>query len=53
MEWDEKWDETLASPESRAYSAKQREEVIAEHLAGETIPYVQGKSLAELFQQEI
>jgi hypothetical protein len=49
MEWDEKWDETLASPESRAFSAKRREEVIAEHLAGETIPYT-GGSLAELFQ---
>ena len=22
MEWDERWDETLASPESRAFSAK-------------------------------
>jgi hypothetical protein len=38
MEWDERWDETLASPESRAFSAKRRKEVIAEHQAGETIP---------------
>src|SRR5436853_5806022 len=37
MEWDEIWDETFASPESRAFSAKRREEVIAEHLAGETL----------------
>ncbi len=49
MEWDERWDETLASPESRAFSAKRRKEVLAEHQAGETIPYT-GGSLAELFQ---
>ena len=49
MEWDERWDETLASPESRAFSARRRKEVIAEHQAGETTPYT-GGSLAELFQ---
>ncbi len=48
-----KWDKLLATPESRSYSAKRRKEVIAEYEAGETIPYVQGKSLAELFQQEV
>jgi hypothetical protein len=52
MEWDEMWDETFASPESRAFSAKRREEVIAEHLAGETLFYT-GGSLAKLFQQEV
>ena len=50
---DRKWDKLLATPEARAYSAKRRKEVIAEYEAGETIPYIQGKSLAELFQQEI
>ena len=48
-----KWNALLSSPEARAYSAKRRQEVIAEYEAGETIPYIQGKSLAELFQQEI
>jgi len=48
-EWDERWDETLASPESRVFSAERRKEVIAEHEAGETIPYT-GGSLADLFQ---
>jgi hypothetical protein len=53
MEWDEKWDETLATPESQAYSEKRKKEIIAEHLAGRTIEYVPGKSLEELFRQEV
>ncbi|HWS83297.1 MAG TPA: hypothetical protein VN207_03465 [Ktedonobacteraceae bacterium] len=52
MEWDEIWDETFASLESQAFSAKQRKEAIAEHLAGETLLY-RGGSLAKLFQQEV
>jgi hypothetical protein len=51
MEWDEKWDETLATPESQAYCAKREAEVIAEHLAGRTIEYIPGKSLEELFRR--
>jgi hypothetical protein len=50
---DLKWDETLASPESDAYLAKLEEELEADIAAGRIIKYIPGKSLAELFQQEI
>jgi hypothetical protein len=50
---DMKWDELLASPESDAYLAKLDEELEADIAAGRIIKYVPGKSLAELFQQEI
>ena len=50
---DIKWDELLASPESDAYSAKLEEELEADIAAGRIIKYIPGKSLAELFQQEI
>jgi hypothetical protein len=45
-----KWDETFASPEAQAYAAKERKEVIAEHLAGKTKKYIPGKSIADLIQ---
>lgn len=48
-----RWDELLTRPEARTYSAMRRKEVTAEREAGETIPYVLGKSLAELFHQEV
>lgn len=47
---DRKWDKTLNSPESIAYAAKEREKVIAEHLAGKTKKYIPGKSIADLFR---
>jgi len=47
---DRKWDAILASPEAQAYAAKERKEVIAEHLAGKTIEYIPGKSIADLIQ---
>jgi hypothetical protein len=50
---DMKWEELLASPESDAYLAKLDEELEADIAAGRIIKYVPGKSLAELFQQEI
>ncbi len=50
---DRRWNKLFASPEAQAYSAMRRKEVIAEYEAGETIPYVLGKSLADLFQQEV
>jgi hypothetical protein len=50
---DMKWDKLLASPESDAYLAKLDEELEADIAAGRIIKYVPGKSLAELFQQEI
>lgn len=50
---DMKWDELLATPESDAYLAKLEEELEADIAAGRVIKYEPGKSLAELFQQEI
>jgi len=50
---DMKWDELLATPESDAYLAKLEEELEADIAAGRIINYIPGKSLAELFQQEI
>lgn len=50
---DRKWDELLATPESDAYLEKLEEELKADIAAGRTIKYIPGKSLAELFQQEI
>ena len=50
---DMKWDELLATPESDAYLAKLEEELEVDIAAGRIIKYIPGKSLAELFQQEI
>lgn len=50
---DAKWEEWLAQPEISQMMDDLAEEAKAEHLAGKTIKYVQGKSLAELFQQTI
>ena len=47
------WDEWLAQPEISRIIDEFAEEAKAEHLAGKTIKYVPGKSLTELFQQEI
>jgi len=49
MEWDEKWDETFASPESVAYMEKMTAKVEAAIKNGTTVKYVPGKSIAELF----
>lgn len=48
---DAEWDERLARPDVTAMLDASAEDAKAEHLAGKTIKYVQGKSLAELFQQ--
>jgi hypothetical protein len=50
---DIKWEKLLATPESDAYLTKLEEELEADIAAGRIIKYVPGKSLAELFQQEI
>ena len=47
------WDEWLARPDIAEMLDNSAEEAKAEHLAGKTIKYVQGKSLAELFQQKV
>jgi hypothetical protein len=47
---DIKWDELLTSQKSQAYAERRRKEVIEEHLAGKTVQYIPGKSIAELFQ---
>lgn len=44
-----KWDELLTSQKSQAYAEKRRKEVIEEHLAGKTVQYIPGKSIAKLF----
>ena len=44
------WDEWLARPDIAEMLDNSAEEAKAEQLAGKTIKYVQGKSLAELFQ---
>lgn len=51
MEWDEKWDETLATPESDAYLDKLEEEAKTDFAAGRVIEYIPGKSLEELFRR--
>jgi hypothetical protein len=53
MEWDEKWDATLATPESDAFLDKLEEEAKADRAAGKSIKYIPGKSLAELFQRQV
>jgi hypothetical protein len=53
MEWDEKWDETLATPESDAYLAKLEEEARVAFAEGRVIEYIPGKSLEELFHREV
>jgi hypothetical protein len=50
MEWDEKWDATLATPESDAYLDKLEEEAKVDFAAGRVIEYIPGKSLEELFR---
>jgi hypothetical protein len=47
---DAEWDEWLAQPEISRMIDEFAEEAKTEHLAGKTIKYVPGKSLAELFQ---
>ena len=49
MEWDEKWDELLASPEFMADMEKMRAKIQASRQTGTSIRYIPGKSLAELF----
>jgi len=44
------WDEWLARADIAEMLDNSAEEAKAEHLTGKTIKYVQGKSLAELFQ---
>lgn len=51
MEWDEKWDETLATPESDAYLDKLEEEAKDAFAGGRVIEYIPGKSLEELFHR--
>jgi hypothetical protein len=53
MEWDEKWDELLASPESVADMEKMKAKIKASREAGTSIPYIPGKSLEELFLPRI
>ncbi len=53
MEWDEKWDATLATPESDAFLDRLEEEAKADRAAGKSIKYIPGKSLAELFQRQV
>ena len=53
MEWDEKWDELLASPESVADMEKMKEKIRASREAGTSIRYIPGKSLAELFSPRV
>ncbi len=53
MEWDEKWDATLATPESDVFLDKLEEEAKADRAAGKSIKYIPGKSLAELFQRQV
>ena len=50
MECDEKWDATLATPESEAYLDKLEEEAKADFAADRVIEYIPGKSLEELFR---
>src|SRR5271157_2840248 len=51
MEWDEKWEETLATPESDAYLDKLEEEAKSDFAAGRAVEYIPGKSLEELFRR--
>jgi len=51
MEWDEKWEATLATPESDAYLDKLEENLEADIAAGKVIEYIPGKSLEELFRR--
>ena len=53
MEWDEKWDELLASPESVADMEKMTAKIQASRKAGTSIRYIPGKSLAELFSPRV
>ena len=53
MEWDEKWDATLATPESDAFLDRLEEEAKADRATGKSIKYIPGKSLAELFQRQV
>jgi hypothetical protein len=43
---DKKWDELFASPKSIAYATRRQQEL----LTADTIPYIPGKSLADLFR---
>ena len=51
MEWDEKWEATLATPESDAYLDELEENLEADIAAGKVIEYIPGKSLEELFRR--
>jgi hypothetical protein len=53
LEWNEKWDATLATPESDAFLDRLEEEAKADRAAGKSIKYIPGKSLAELFQRQV
>jgi hypothetical protein len=48
MEWDEKWEATLATPESDAYLDKLEKEAKDDFAAGRVIEYISGKSIEEL-----
>jgi len=47
------WEEWLVRPDIAEMLDNSAEEAKAERLAGKAIKYVQGKSLAELFQQKV
>ena len=51
MEWEEKWEATLATPESDVYLDKLEEEAKADFGSGRAIEYIPGKSLEELFRR--
>jgi len=53
MEWDEKWDELLASPESVADMEKMKAKIQASRETGTSIRYIPGKSLGEHFSPRI
>jgi hypothetical protein len=51
MEWDEKWDETLATPESDTYLGKLEKASEIAFAEGHVIEYIPGKSLEEIFRR--
>ena len=53
MEWDEKWEELLASPESVADTEKMKAKIKASREAETSVRYIPGKSLGELFSPRV
>jgi hypothetical protein len=49
MEWDEKWDATLATPESDVFLDRLEEEAKADRAADKSIKHIPGKNIAKLF----